>query len=67
MPENSVIVVVVVITIVVVIIYAIVVAVIFVLAVAHNNGAILVESLYLKEKEGQQRYYATRIVGKIVP
>jgi hypothetical protein len=62
-PENSIGVVVVVVTIVVVIVIAIVVAVIVVLAVAHDNGAVLVESLYPKEKEGQQCYYATRIVG----
>jgi hypothetical protein len=34
-----------------------------VLAVARDNGAVLVESLYPKEKDGQQRYYATMIVN----
>ncbi len=63
MPKNSVIIVAVVVTVVVVIIIAVVIAIVVVLAVACDNGAVRVESLYPKEKEGQQRYNATRIVG----
>jgi hypothetical protein len=62
-PENSVIVVVVIVTVVVVIVIAVIVAVVVALAIACDNGTVLVESLYPKEKEGQQCYYATRIVG----
>jgi hypothetical protein len=50
-PQNSAVVVVVVVTIVVVIVIAVVIAAIVVLAIARDNGAILVESLYSKEKE----------------
>ncbi len=63
MPKNSVVVVVVIVTIVVVIVIAVVITVVVVLAIGCDNGAVLVKSLYPNEKEGQQRYYAIRIVG----
>ncbi len=61
-PQNSIVVIVVVVTVVVIIVVVVIITVVVILAVARDNGAVLVKSLYPKEKEGQQRYYATRIV-----
>ncbi len=67
MPKNSVVGAVVIVTVVVIIVIAAVVAVIVVVAVAHDNGTILIKQNYPKEEEGEPRYFATRIVGYIVP